>query len=88
MVPGTCQALREPRPQSRRGEIQKHAHLERRQFMAGVDEADRQGRRLIFGKHNLNAAVQDRLGDLIGEDARDAEAGGGAVDRRFGGVDG
>ena len=56
--------------------------------MASVDEADRQGRWLIFGENNLNAAVQDRLCNLIGQDPRDAEAGGRAVDRRFRGVDG
>ena len=81
-------SLGKPRPQSRRGEIQQHAHLERRQFVARVDEADRQGRWLILGENNPNAAVQDRLSNLIGQDARDAEAGGRAVDRRFRGVDG
>ncbi len=78
----------QPRPQSGRGEIQSHAHFERRQSLTAMDEADRRRRGLIFGEHNLNSPVQDRLRHLIGQDARDAEAGGRAVDRRFGGVDG
>ncbi len=53
-----------------------------------MDKTDRRGRWLIVGEHNLNFAVQHRLGDLIGQDARDAEAGGRTVDRRFRGVDG
>jgi hypothetical protein len=48
-----------------------------------MDEADRRGRWLILGKDNLNSTVQDRLRDLIGQDACDAEAGGRSVDRRF-----
>ena len=46
------------------------------------------GRRLMVGEHDLNSAVQDRLCDLIGQDAGDAEAGGRCIDRGFGGVDG
>ena len=53
-----------------------------------MDEADRRGRWLILGEDNLNSTVQNRLRDLIGEDARDAEAGGRPIDRRFRSVDG
>ena len=47
-----------PRPQSRRGEIESHAHLERRQSLMAMDKTDRRGRGLIVGEHNLNFAIQ------------------------------
>ena len=80
--------LRQPRSQPRRGEIQSHAHFERRQSLRAMDEADRRGRWLVLAKDNLNSTVRDGLGNLIGEDAGDAEAGGGPIDRRFRSVDG
>jgi hypothetical protein len=79
---------RKSRPQPRGGQVQKHTNLERRHSLRAMDEADRRGRRLIIGKDNLKAIVQNRLGDLIGQDARDPEASGRAVDRCFAGVDG
>jgi len=53
-----------------------------------MDETDRQGRWLVLGEDNLNSIVRDRLCHLVGQDARDAEARGRSVDRRFRSVDG
>ena len=72
---------RKSRPQPRGGQVQKHTNLERRHSLRAMDEADRRGRRLIIGKDNLKAIVQNRLGDLIGQDIGDADTGDGGIDR-------
>jgi len=66
--------FRHPLPKLRRCEVKDSSAFHRQPPLPAIDQAHRDRWRLVLGQQANQMAVSQRVGNLVGEDARDAKS--------------